>query len=393
MTEVSLGSILDHLRVLVAADSSNPATQVNPSHRAVTHAAHVLERAGFSVSIDDLGSGCVNLLAVRGDADVHTGTLFNCHLDTVMVNPNWTRDPFTLAVEGDGDDAKAFGLGACDIKGAAACLLAVAEATDEPMAILFTTDEEGGKGVCVTSFLESWGERWSRVVVAEPTGAHAVLQHRGFASFEITFSGKPGHTSGANVAADSAVHKAARWMNAALDLAEPGGVLDGSRFNIGIVSGGVASNVVASETIVRFGFRPEPDADAESLMNERVAALRSVLPLDESAVWTDRFLAPPLILDDAMAKMVSAWGLVEGPGVDFWTEAALFAAGTDRVYGLPAMVLGPGHISQAHTADEFVDVSQLLACANAYASIVMADGVRCENGSGAVSIKGKSHVS
>ncbi|RNC81225.1 MAG: M20/M25/M40 family metallo-hydrolase [Phycisphaera sp.] len=393
MTEVPLGSILDHLRVLVAADSSDPATQVNPSHRAVMHVSHVLEEAEFSVSTDDLGGGCVNLLAVRGDADVHTGTLFNCHLDTVKVNPNWTRDPFTLAVEGDGDDTKAFGLGACDIKGAAACLLAVAEATDQPMAILFTTDEESGKGVCVTSFLKSWGERWSRVVVAEPTGARAVLQHRGFASFEIAFSGTPGHTSRANGAAGSAVHKAARWMNAALDLAEPGGVLDGSRFNIGIVNGGVASNVVASETKVRFGFRPEPDADAASLMNERVAALRALLPLDGSAVWTDRFLAPPLSSDDAMADAVSAWGLEEGPNVDFWTEAALFAAGTDRVYGLPAMVLGPGDIAQAHTADEFVYVSQLRACAIAYELIVRADGVRCENGSGAVSIKGESYVS
>ena len=47
------------------------------------------------------------------------------------------------------DDGKAWGRGACDIKGAAACLLALADQTSAPMALLFTTDEEGGEGCCV----------------------------------------------------------------------------------------------------------------------------------------------------------------------------------------------------------------------------------------------------
>jgi acetylornithine deacetylase/succinyl-diaminopimelate desuccinylase-like protein len=117
MTAVSADAILAHLRVLVAADSSDPVTQISPAHGAVAHCARTLADAGFAVSVDDLGGGCVNLLAVRGDADVRTGTLFNCHLDTVKANPNWTRDPFALSVEGEGDDRTAYGLGACDIKG------------------------------------------------------------------------------------------------------------------------------------------------------------------------------------------------------------------------------------------------------------------------------------
>jgi acetylornithine deacetylase len=268
------------------------------------------------------------------------------------------------------------------------------------MAVLFTTDEEGGRGTCVNAFLESQAGRWSRVVVAEPTGARAVLQHRGFASFEVSFGGTAGHTSGADAARGSAVHKAVRWMNAALDLAEPGGLLDGSRFNIGIVRGGTASNVVASETTVRFGFRPEPGADAARVTEDRIAALKALLPGDGSAVWTDRFLAPPLTADPGMAEAVSGWGLEAGPDVDFWTEAALFAAGAHGADGLPAVVLGPGDIAQAHAADEFVGVPQLIACAEAYSAIVRGDGASARGHAsaqgrapGAVSIGGESHAS
>ena len=376
MTHIPAEHILDHLRALVAADTSDPVATMSPTHGAVTHCVRTLSAAGFEVSIDDLGDGCVNVLAFRGGSNAHTGVLFNCHLDTVKVNPNWTRDPFTLSVEEDGPGAKAYGLGACDIKGAAACLLAVAVATDQPMAILFTTDEEGGKGTCVNSFVRAHASAWDRVVVAEPTGAKIVCQHRGFASFEVMFRGTAGHTSRANASAGSAIHRAVRWMNSALELAGPGGVLDGSRFNIGIVNGGTASNVVAAEVTVRFGFRPEPGADAAAKTDERVRALKVLLPehslIDGSVEWIDRFLAPPLTADVRTATVAEEWGVGMGSDVDFWTEAALFAAGAGTSGVLPAVVLGPGDIAQAHAADEFVLVSQLEKCAQAYASIVHA---------------------
>lgn len=66
-----------------------------------------------------------------------------------------------------------------------------------------------------------------------------------------------------------------------------------------------------------------------------------------------------------MGDIVESWGIETGPDVDFWTEAALFAVG-----GIPAIVLGPGDIAQAHAGDEFVALDQLKRCAHAYAKIV-----------------------
>lgn len=360
-TTPSLDAILNHLEHLVQADSSDPESMITPAHSALLYATQVLQRAGCEVHITDLGNGCINLFASRG----HPRVLFNCHLDTVKPNPGWTRDPFKLQIE----DHLAYGLGACDIKGAAACLLHVAESSDEPIAILFSTDEEAGKGVCVNAFLEAQANAWECVVVAEPTNSVCVLQHRGFASFEVHFHGHAGHTSGADASDQSAVHQAIHWGERALALTQPGGVLHDARFNIGIVQGGTGSNVIASDTTVRFGFRPKPHAATAEMTEEQVRSLKHILPEQGQPLWTDRFIGPALVRTGEVAETVRSWGLEVGPDVDFWTEAALFAVG-----GIPALVLGPGDIAQAHTADEYVETNQLIMCTHAYARIVRVEG-------------------
>jgi acetylornithine deacetylase len=50
--------------------------------------------------------------------------------------------------------------------------------------------------------------------------------------------------------------------------------------------------------------------------------------------------------------------------VDFWTEASLFAQA-----GIPAIVLGPGNINQAHRVDEWVSIEQLELALNIYAQL------------------------
>jgi acetylornithine deacetylase len=58
---------------------------------------------------------------------------------------------------------------------------------------------------------------------------------------------------------------------------------------------------------------------------------------------------------------VRGLGLEPGGTVDFWTEAALFAEA-----GLTSIVFGPGHIAQAHTANEWIALDQLDRAAQTY---------------------------
>lgn len=350
---------LDILRMLVAHDTTNPPRRIT-QHGVFADVRDVLAGAGFRSEMYDLGDGCLNLLAVRGSPR----GLFNVHLDTVPATGQWSADPFTLRV----DDERAVGLGTCDIKGAAACLLAAATSTDGSAAILFTSDEEAGDSRCVRTFLSDRPDFIEHVVVAEPTNCKAVTAHRGLQTCEGFFQGTPGH--GSNEHVRSAVHDAASWVDRALQYAraietEHFDDLHGVRLNVGVIEGGVKANVIAPRARVVFGVRPLPGQCGNALLDD----LCALAPPDADVAWQPRFDAPALAPNEDAPIVARQLGMQTGPAVNFWTEAALFAQA-----GLSAVVFGPGDIAQAHTADEWVALAELERTTALYRQI-FADGM------------------
>ena len=153
-----LAEVLRHLEVLVSFDTRNPPRAIAAQGGIFDYLRQNLP--GFRVEVVDHGAGAVSLYAVRGTPEY----LFNVHLDTVPDSPHWSADPHVLRVTDD----RAIGLGACDIKGAAAALIAVANVTDGPMAMLFSTDEEANDARCIAGFLSSKHD-YDAIIVAEPT--------------------------------------------------------------------------------------------------------------------------------------------------------------------------------------------------------------------------------
>src|SRR5262249_26696887 len=137
-----LDDVLAHLAHLVAFDTRNPPRAIDG--RGIFDYLRA-QLPGFAFELTDHGAGAVSLLAVRGNPR----RVFNVHLDTVPDSPGWSADPFALRVDGE----RATGLGACDIKGAAACLLVAAQATRGDAAFLFTSDEEANDPRCIRAFL------------------------------------------------------------------------------------------------------------------------------------------------------------------------------------------------------------------------------------------------
>ena len=357
MLEATLG----HLEKLVGFDTRNPPRRIGADGIFDYIAAQL---PGFACSVTDHGDGAVSLLAVRGNPR----RLFNVHLDTVPDSPGWSADPWRLRVDGD----RAIGLGACDIKGAAAGLLAAAAATTGDAAFLFGSDEEANDARCIHGFLAA-GHGFDEAIVAEPTRCEAVLAHRGIASVLLRFRGEAGHASAAGALEASALHQAVRWGANALALVEGEshrrfGGLTGLRFNIGRIEGGIKANVTAPSAELRFGFRPLPSHDIDDL-HARFRACAGALDHYE-----ETFRGPPLPagnVADAEERRLAArdladeLGLPIGNAVDFWTEASLFSRA-----GMTAFVYGPGDIAQAHAADEWVALEQLQRYAESVARII-----------------------
>ena len=347
-----LEQVLQHLEVLVSHDTRNPP-------RAITTGGIFeyirTQLPDFRVEVVDHGAGAVSLLAVRGAPR----RIFNVHLDTVPSSPAWTADPLKLRVTAD----RAIGLGACDIKGAAAALIAAAQVTQGAAAFLFSSDEEANDPRCIAAFLAR-EHGFSEAIIAEPTQGQAVLAHRGISAVRMAFTGQGGHASAENALSLSAVHNAMRWGTDALDYVKAQnhlrfGGLTGLRFNIGRVEGGIKANMIAPSAEVRFGFRPLPSQDMAALH----AQFRGMANADALAEYEETFRGPSLPSGDvarAEERRLAARDLADelelpiGNAVDFWTEASLFSEA-----GLTALVYGPGDIAQAHTADEWVSLEQL----------------------------------
>lgn len=347
-----LDDVLHHLKALVSFDTRNPPRLIGSGGIFDYIRAQLPD---FRIDVTDHGDGAVSLLAVRGSPR----RIFNVHLDTVPSSEAWSSDPFALRVTQD----RAIGLGACDIKGAAASLIAAANATSDDAAFLFSSDEEANDPRCIAAFLGR-DHGFNEAIIAEPTRCEAVLAHRGISSVLLKFKGEAGHASGANAMNANALHQAMRWGASALALVEGEtharfGGLAGLRFNIGKVEGGIKANVIAPSAEVRFGFRPLPSHDIDALharfgvcaapgaLERYEETFRGPsLPAGDTATAEDRRLAARDLADEL--------GLPIGNAVDFWTEASLFSQA-----GLTAFVYGPGDIAQAHTADEFVLLEQL----------------------------------
>ena len=351
--------VLRHLEALVSFDTRNPPRLIDSGGIFDYIRAQLPD---FAVTVTDHGEGAVSLFAQRGASR----RVFNVHLDTVPASPGWQSDPLALRVAND----HAIGLGACDIKGAAAALIAAAQCTTGDAAFLFSSDEEANDPRCIAAFLGR-DHGFNEAIIAEPTACEAVLAHRGISSAHLTFRGEAGHASGAAALDASAVHQAMQWGVRALDFVASEshrrfGGLTGLRFNIGRIEGGIKANMIAPSAEVRFGFRPLPSQDMDALH----ARFQSLVGDGALGQYVETFRGPSLPAGDvaeaedkrlAARDLADELGLPIGNAVDFWTEASLFSQA-----GLTAFVFGPGDIAQAHTADEWVSLEQLALAAAHY---------------------------
>jgi len=353
---------LDHLKDLVGFDTRNPPRAIPAA--LFDHLQSRLAGKDFAIETKDHGAGCLSLFARRGEPRL----IFNFHLDTVPAADGWSGDPFLLRV----DSERAIGLGACDVKGAAAAMLAALDGTDAPAALLFTTDEEAGDDRCIREFLHTNRQSWRGAVVAEPTNCKAVIAHRGLATASGLFRGIAGHGSAERALTDSALHEAVRWASRALAAVEEErdravGGLTGLRFNLGVLHGGTKSNMIADSAQLRFGVRSRPGEDPRQV----VMRLQSLAPDPARVAWEPGFAGPSLPApggEAAARAFASELGLPVGDAVDFWSEAALFAEA-----GFPSLVFGPGSIAQAHAADEWVALAQLRDAEATYRRILDAE--------------------
>ncbi|MEM1370669.1 MAG: acetylornithine deacetylase [Pseudomonadota bacterium] len=311
-------------------------------------------------------------------AELAGGVCLSGHVDVVPVNGQaWTSDPFTLTQRG----TRLYGRGTTDMKGFVACALAAVPNFQRaklktPIHIALSHDEEIGC-VGVRAIADRLGQDLplpKAVFVGEPTGMEVVDAHKGPARWKLSVVGRAAHSSMAHQGVN-AISYMARVMRAldglGCELAE--GERD-ARFvpaynslQVTTVEGGTAANIIPVQCDIGFEIRALPNFDVDSfeaqlratVLDPMAAEMRALAP--ETDVRLQRINHVPAFAatpgSNAVALALQFSGHNQTHAVSYATEAGVFQSAA-----APAVVCGPGHIDQAHTADEFIEVSELEKC-------------------------------
>lgn len=277
------------------------------------------------------------------------------HLDTVP--PAGNDQP---TVEGE----TLSGLGAADMKGGLAVMLALAERVGEwatEVTFVFyereeVADVENGLRHLFVSRPNLVGG--DLAVLLEPTDGWVEAGCQGNVTLRATFLGRRAHTARAWLGSN-AVHRVAPVLSR-LAAFEAGVVdVDGLSYREGLsvveIAAGVAANVVPDRATLKVNRRFAPSRRLEEVVEE----CRSLLAgADEIEVLSAAPGGAPGLGHPEVAGFISAVGAPVRPKLG-WTDVARFAAA-----GIAALNFGPGDPDLAHRPDECVTRTSLEACFN-----------------------------
>ena len=290
--------------------------------------------------------------------------LLTAHMDTVS-HENMTIRPFDPMIRG----GRLYGRGSCDTKASLAIFLdAFVDAVRDPSRLKYNLvfaavhDEEysfsGSRLLAASGVTADWA------ITGEPTGLRVLHAHKGVCRFIISTRGTSAH-SALPWLGDNAIYKAAPVIEAVEEYAaqvqrNEHPVLGKATASLGVIAGGTTINTVPSCCLLKVDRRLLPGETLASVLDP----LRSILAsrrcvaevaqpfLFAEAVWNDPS-SPPCV---SLLSACESTGAKPTLGTaDYATDACMLQAAE-----IPTLVFGPGDIAQAHTADESIDVEEIL---------------------------------
>ncbi len=298
-----------------------------------------LESLGYEVELQEVIDGRKNVIAWASD---DPQVFLSTHMDTVP--------PFIPPTE---DEEKIYGRGSCDAKGIIASQIIATEKLRKQgysdIGLLYTVDEEeSGKGATAANDLPI-AEKCKFLINGEPTDLDLAIGSKGSLRMLLKTEGKAAHSAYPEMG-DSAIEKILDVLQDVLKADLPKDEFFGeSTLNIGIIKGGLKTNVIA------------PSAEA-GLHIRMVSELEPVVEILEKAI------AGRATLETMSCSLPVKMLEVEG----FKQKVVRFT--TDIPYltnwGTP-LLLGPGSILDAHTSHEFVLKKDLETCVVLYEDLVM----------------------
>jgi acetylornithine deacetylase len=300
------------------------------------HLSGLAQNSGGHVEKMEVEPERCNILARWGEPRVTLST----HMDTVP--------PFFPSRE---DEQNIWGRGACDAKGIIAAMIVAAEKLlaggTKNFALLFVVGEERNGAGALAAARHPIGSRY--LINGEPTENKIALGTKGALRYELIARGRAAHSAYPELG-NSAIETLLDVLQDLRAIKLPHDELLGpSTLNIGTIHGGRAPNVIADYAQAEIMIRLVGDAT-----RVQSAVLQAV---------TNRAEAREIFSIPAQ-RLKSFPGLAETV-VSFSTDIPCFAGS----WGQP-LLIGPGSIHVAHTADEMIPKQDLLDAVEIYSRML-----------------------
>ncbi|WP_029004752.1 ArgE/DapE family deacylase [Azorhizobium doebereinerae] len=370
------------LAELVKVPSNNPPGDC-AAHAART--ADLLEGLGFTVErhvvpaplVKAAGMVSVTNLIVRhrfGDGPV---IALNAHGDVVPPGEGWSQDPYGAAVV----DGVMYGRGVAVSKSDFATYAFALDALKRSglplkgtVELHFTYDEEIGGEVGPGWILSEKITRPDAVISAGFSYA-VVVAHNGCLHLEVEVKGKSAHAALPHTGVD-ALAATAKVLDAIYAYREalkatvsPTKGIGSPQITVGLISGGINTNVVPDRVTLRLDRRIVPEEQPEAVEAEVKALIeKAVASYPGASVEIRRILlARPLVANEESLRIAGILARnaaavvgedVSTNGVPLYTDARLYAEA-----GIPVVLYGAGprtiEEANGHRADEKLRLSDL----------------------------------
>ena len=297
-----------------------------------------LESLGWTVELQAVSANQNNVIAYLNDTP---RVFFSTHIDTVP--------PFIEASE---DDEKIYGRGACDAKGIVASQIFAAEKLRKQgindIGLLFTVDEEQGSSGARAANKHEIAKKCEYLINGEPTDNDLAIGSKGSLRFLIKTKGVAAHSAYPEMG-ESAIEKLLDILRDVREIEFPAEEFFGETTNnIGLISGGLKTNVVAPSAEAGLHIRLTTDEQPVLEVLEKAIGGRGEIEIMS--------IAKPV-------KMLQVEGFRQKV-VRFTTDIPHLSN-----WGTP-LLLGAGSILVAHTKDEFVLKRDLEEAVGLYVNLV-----------------------
>lgn len=317
---------------------------------------------------------------------------FNGHYDVVPPGTGWKTDPFKPVIIGN----KLYGRGTSDMKGGLAsivtavkALIEVEAAINGTLEVSMTPDEEIG-GLCgVNYMLEEGIVKPNYCVIAEPSGYNRIwIGHKGALWAEIIVYGKTAHASTPWLGVN-AFEKMVKLANKMFTILKPKiesrttkyetDIPEGKKATIAIgtiVKGGVKINVIPDKMVFQIDRRVLPEENFEDVIREIENIIEEAKREDPelNAELKVLFKAKPAAIPPE-AKLATTLKAIVKDVIKEEPRLTLSTGFLDARFfvekNVETVTYGPGSISQAHVANEYIEVDKITLVSKAYALLAL----------------------